>query len=153
MPIPVLSPIKLFLSFIIFSLFMVSVSLVFAYPEGELYWATEDYPDNTFLYDSGETYTGAMAALEYACQQDPGGSSSGTYTGQVDIDSQNFPAEKVGACQIHYPGFPNSFDGNSYTAYLYCNGIKRDMLDDNPVCEAPAPTLDPNKNLGHPPCQ
>ncbi len=153
MHVPVLSPIKLFLSFIIFSLFMVSVSLVFAYPEGELYWATEDYPDNTFLYDSGEAYTGAVAALDYACQQYHG-SNGGTYTGEVHIDASanNYPAQKGGWCIVNYP-YIGWMDAAYYTAYLYCNGIKRDMLDDNPVCEAPAPTLDPNKNLGHPPCQ
>ena len=123
---------------------------MFAYPEGVLYWATEQYPNNTFLYDSGEEYTGAVAALDYACQQYSG--SNGTYTGEVRIDASanNYPAQKGGWCRNHHP-YVGTVDGAYYTAYLYCNGIQRDMFDDFSPCEPPAPAVDSKKNFGKPP--
>jgi len=147
-----LFPLKISIFLIFLASCIVPVPEVIAYPEGELYWATEEYPNNTFLYDSEESYTGAVAALDYACQQYSG--SNGTYTGEVRIDASanDYPAQKGGWCRNHHP-YVGTVDGAYYTAYLYCNGIQRDMFDDSTPCEAPVPTLDQNKNLGKPPCQ
>jgi len=121
---------------------------VLAYPEGQLYWATENYPEQTYNYDPSATYEGALGPLDYACQQNSG---SGTYTGEVMIDNSanNFPAQKGGWCMNHHP-YVGDIQGNYYTAYLYCNGVQRDMFDDTTPCEPPAPEVSPDKNLGQP---
>jgi hypothetical protein len=115
-----------------------------AAPEGELYWVVETYPDQFFLHNTTDTYNGAEPAIDYACQQSPG---TGTYTGDVRMldSSTNYPAEKAGYCRNTRPFVPTPFDGNLYTAYLYCNGEKREQMDNSP-CESPA--FDPDHNLG-----
>ena len=56
----------------------------FAQPEGMLYWAMDEYPEQYFQYTSDEaTYNGAISALDYGCRQFNGG--SGTYTGTIKI--------------------------------------------------------------------
>ncbi len=137
------------------SLFALTMLFIFllplsalAYPVGQLYWATENYPDQTYLYDAVVTYKEAISPLDYACQQNSG--SNGTYTGDVMIDTSanNFAAQKGGWCMNHHP-YVGNIQGNYYTAYLYCNGEQRDMFDDSP-CSPPAPVIEPNKNLGQP---
>lgn len=132
---------------VFFFVLILSGTVAQAYPEGELYWATENYPDQTFLYDPVENYQGAVAALDYACQQYYG--SNYEYF-QIDSSANNFPAQKGGWCYYHTIVGP--MPGAYYTAYLYCNDVKRDMFDDYSPCEAPTPSLDKNKNLGQPPC-
>jgi len=155
MRILLLSSLKISIFLIFFVGCIVPVLEVFAYPEGEVYWATEDYPDQTFPYDpeDADSYSGAIAALDYACQKKPSSNPSAEYTGEVNIEDINFAAEKGGWCRVRYPGFPTTFNGATYTAYLYCNGVKFDRDNESPSCEPPIPVLDPNKNLGKPPCQ
>ncbi|HID70166.1 MAG TPA: hypothetical protein EYP35_06850 [Desulfobacterales bacterium] len=131
----------------LFFILMVPSTFALACPEGELYWATENYLDQTFLYDPVEDYQGAVAALDYACQQYYG--SNYEYF-QIDSSANNFPAQKGGWCYYHTIVGP--MPGVYYTAYLYCNEVKRDMFDDYSPCEALTPPLDKNKNLGKPPC-
>lgn len=140
--------VRLFLVF--FFILTVPGTVALAYPEGELYWATENYPEHTFPYDTNEPYNGAVAAIDYGCLQYAG---NGTYTGTVRIleSSVNFPAEKAGYCRVTRPFVPE-LDGALYYAYLYCNGEQREQMDDYSPCESPAPTLDKNKNLGQPRC-
>lgn len=120
----------------------------FAYPENQLYWVVEEYPTDFFLYETSTTYNGAEDAIKHACSESPG---SGTYSGSIRIltSSNNFPAEKAGYCQITSLGV-GPFDGNLYYAYLYCNGEKREQMDDSD-CLPPPPPFTPNRNLGPPP--
>lgn len=118
----------------------------FAQPEGMLYWAMDQYPEQFFQYTSDEeTSNGAISAMDYGCRQFNGG--SGTYTGNIRIDGSgnNFPAQKGGWCQNRtYIGI---MDGAYYTTYLYCNGNKRDIFDDSD-CQGTA--IPPEKNFGGP---
>lgn len=120
-------------------------------PAGELYWKTVDYPVVFFLYTTTDTYNGAEVAIDYACEQNAG--SPGTYSGNVRIwtSSSNFPAEKTGSCLNTRPFFPGTFEGKSYTAHLFCNGVQRDWLDDSP-CQPPVVSVNNGRNLG-PPCE
>ncbi len=115
-------------------------------PVNRLYWATEEYPTEYVLWDEGQPYEGGYAALDSACRQNPGG---GTYTGVVQIvnSSGNLPGMKTGYCKVRKGVLPGTYFGALYSAYLYCNGVKRDMMD-NTSCQPQAPELDPNANLG-----
>ena len=116
-------------------------------PLGQLYWKTNEYPDETFLYNTTDQYNGAVASIDYACTQYAG--SSGTYTNSVDMadSSINYPAEKAGYCLLQRPFFPGTFQGQLYYTYLYCNGEKRTMMNDSP-CQQPLETYEPNRNFG-----
>lgn len=83
---------------VLFTLFLGNV--VAAEPVDQLYWKTDEYPTETFLYTTTDPYSGAMAAIDYACLQYAG--SNGTYTNEVDMadSSVNFPAEKAGYCLL-----------------------------------------------------
>ena len=112
-----------------------------AFPANVLYWATTNYPGQFFTYDTAKPYTGAVDAINYACQQNPG---IGTYSGTVRVDLP-LPAAVSGYCQNTRIFFPGPFDGNLYTAYLYCNGVQRtDSMDDSP-CQM---LIDNKSNLG-----
>jgi hypothetical protein len=116
---------------------------VHAYPNGQLYWTTNEHPNQTFLYSvNPATFNGAFGALDYACQQRYG---SEIYIGEVQLHL-DFPAEKDGYCLIYW-GIP----GDLYTAYLYCNGVMRDWLDDSP-CYPVADPFPPENNYGPPQC-
>ena len=119
-----------------------------AAPEGQLYWLVETYPDQFFLHNPADTYHGAMPAIDYACRQNSGG--AGTYTGTVNMHTSgnNFPAQKGGWCRNQT--IIGVFDGAYYSAYSYCNGEKREQLDDS-ICVAPTPPFEVELNLG-PPC-
>lgn len=120
----------------------------YAYPEGVLYWITSQYPENFFEYvNDNAVSNGATFALDYGCRQSHGG--SGTYTGNVRIDSSanDFPAQKGGWCRNQT--FIGIMDGAYYTAYLYCNGDRRDMFDDS---DCQIATIPPEKNFGGPTC-
>ena len=120
-------------------------------PVGQLYWATETYPSFYTIRNTTLPNNGAYAVLEYACQQYPG---NGTYTGVVRIDTHanDFPAQVGGYCRIKRPLIPTTMDGQLYTAYLYCNGQQRDMMDDLTPCLAPVQEPNKEANLGQPPC-
>ena len=116
-------------------------------PVDQLYWKTDEYPEETFLYNTTDPYNGAVASIDYACLQYAG--NNGTYTNAVDMadSSVNFPAEKAGYCLLKRPFFPGTFRGQLYYTYLYCNGEKREMMDDSPCQQAIEP-YDPDRNLG-----
>lgn len=120
-------------------------------PQGQLYWATETYPLFYVVRNTTLPNNGAYAVLEHACQQYPG---NGTYTGVVRIDTHanDFPAQVGGYCRIRRPLIPTTMDGQLYVAYLYCNGEKRDMMDDLSPCAPPALGPEKEANLGPPPC-
>ncbi len=136
---------KLLLIFLL-ALLTFSPRLLTAHPEGELYWIVEDYPDISFPHTTTETYNGAENAIDYACTQNAG---IGTYSGNIQIlnSSMNFPAQKGGYCQNSKPFFPGTFNGNFYVAFLYCNGEKRELMDDTP-CAMPPESLIKERNLG-----
>ena len=116
-------------------------------PEGALYWITEEYPNNYFLYDEVAQHTGAVAAIDYACTQESG--SNGNYTGRVDMYDTSNDTEKAGWCINQHPFFPGDVNGEYYTAYLYCNGVKR-LLNDMSTCEPSVPQIIDENNLGTP---
>lgn len=128
-------------------LFLFLGSALYAFPEGQLYWVMDEYPDSYFLHNTTDDYNGAENAIDYACTQSPG---TGTYTGDVRIlaSSINFPAEKAGYCQLTRPLIPVTFDGNLYYAYLYCNGEKREDLFDDSACEVPTSPFNNDQNQG-----
>lgn len=134
---------------IVFSLTLLfgSSQLLFAGPEGQLYWLIGDNQENFFLYNTFDLYHGAENAIDQACLQAPG---IGTYSREIRVPSSlDFPAEKAGYCQNTRPFVPGTFDGNLYYASLYCNGEKREMMDDS-SCDAPSPPLDLELNQGSP---
>ncbi|WP_446009041.1 hypothetical protein [Candidatus Electrothrix sp.] len=116
-------------------------------PEGQLYWITEEYPDHYFFYDETAQHTGAVAAIDYACTQYSG--SNGDYTGTVDMYYTSEDTEKAGWCVNKHPLYPGNVNGEYYTAYLYCNGVKR-LLDDMSSCESPEPQIVDENNFGTP---
>jgi len=121
---------------------------LFAFPTGVLYWATTNYPDQFYTYDIIKPYNGAVDAIDYACRQSPG---TGTYSGTVRV-ILSFPAATTGYCRNTRPFFPGAFDGNLYTADLYCNGERRiDEMDDSP-CQS-TDVINIKGNLGSPQCE
>ncbi len=139
-----------------FFFFLFFFSLFFLYPPyplhgaeqpvNQLYWATENYPTEYKLWDESLPYEGGYEALDYACRQNPG---SGTYANTVQIENSwgDLPAEKAGYCKVWRDNLPGTYYGALYYAYLYCNGVKRDMMD-NTSCQSQVPELDRNANLG-----
>ncbi len=124
-----------------------SSQFLFAGPEGLLYWLIGDDQESFFLYNTFDLYHGAENAIDQACLQAPG---IGTYSGEIRVPSSlDFPAEKAGYCQNTRPFVPGTFDGNLYYAFLYCNGEKREMMDDS-SCDVPYSSLDHELNQGHP---
>lgn len=119
-------------------------------PLNELYWKINEYPGETFQYIEAEEYQGGKIAIDYACQQNAG--SSGTYTGTVLTynSSGSFPAQKSGYCMLRRPFIPGTYQGRYYTASLYCNGEKKEMMDNSP-CNG-ADEIEKNKNEGPPEC-
>jgi len=116
-------------------------SMALAEPVGQLYWKTSQYPESFFAYtNDSATYNGAFAALHYGCLQNNGG--NGNYTGGVSIDI-SFEAEVDGWCLNRT--FIGVVPGAHYTAFLYCNGVKRDMFDNSP-CQPPP--IRPENNFG-----
>jgi hypothetical protein len=113
-----------------------------------LYWKTDTYPDVISLYDDSATYKGAVATINYACTQSSG---FGQYTGNVMIDGRanNFPAQKGGWCLNRT--IAGTLPGNYYTTYLYCNSVKRDMMDAS-TCPQPTEPIDKESNMGRPSC-
>jgi hypothetical protein len=133
----------------VFVLFALPVSSLSAEPpEGQLYWLTDEYPspDNYVLYDEAAQHTGAVAAIDYACTQNSG--SNGTYTGTVSMYYTSEYTEKAGWC-VNYHWLTGNVNGENYTAYLYCNGIKR-PLNDMSSCDSPAPDIIDENNIGFP---
>ena len=129
---------------IILALAAIIPTIGFAYPKGQLYWATEQFPDHYFEYtQTAIDYNGALYVLDYACRQNSG--SSGAYNGTIDIDASanNFPAQKCGWCINNT--FIGPMDGAYYTASLYCNGELRQIYDTSP-CTSTA--LVPENNFG-----
>ncbi|MCB2217243.1 hypothetical protein [Desulfofustis glycolicus] len=130
------------------TLLFYSSQFLYAGHEGQLYWLVGDDQENFFLYNTFDLYQGAENAIDQACLQAPG---IGTFSGEIRVPSSlNFPAEKAGYCQNNRPLVPGTFDGNLYYAFLYCNGDKREMMDDS-SCEVPSAVLDLESNQG-PPC-
>lgn len=119
-----------------------------AFPEG-LYWVVEQFPDAFFPYNASEPRAGAERAIDAACRINPG---QGVYTGGLVFQIQ-FPAHKAALCQVRRPPIPGTIFGNYYHAVLYCNGVKRDEMNDDPCPPStpPAPAIDPVLNLGAPP--
>ena len=100
-------------------------------PYGQLYWKTSDGSSQWFAYDGSAQDQGAVAAIDYECRLSPG---SGTFTGNITMaQTINVATRKTGTCEVNRLGL--ILPGNSYTAYLYCNGERRtDDFDDGP-CE------------------
>lgn len=120
-------------------------------PVDRLYWATEEYPTEYVLWDAGLPYEGGYAALDHACRQNPG---RGTYTGVVQIvnSSGNLPGMKAGYCKVRIGVWPGTHLGALYNAYLYCNGVQKDILAEDMNCETQGPVLDRDANSGPPFC-
>jgi hypothetical protein len=136
---------------LLLNLVLIPVISLGAEPTGALYWKTTGYPNEFFLYNTTDTYNGAVAAFDYACRQNAG---TGTYSGAVEVlgASINFPAEKAAYCLNTMPFYPGTFEGALYYTYLYCNGAKRERFDDN-TCEQPVAEVNRDKNYGPPPCE
>ena len=113
-------------------------------PAGQLYWITEEYPNHYFDHNQTKAYEGAEDAINYACTQYSG---VGTYNNTIRMYYDSEDADKAGHCENKHHLIPDQVVlGEDYTAYLYCNGVKR-LLNDLSPCEAPAQIVDDN-NLG-----
>lgn len=136
------------LIFSVLALFFLLPQAASGFPDG-LYWVVEQYPDAFFPYNASAPRAGAEQAIDAACRLNPG---QGTYAGTLLFMVQ-FPARKAAHCQIRRPPLPGLMPGNYYQAVLYCNGVPRDEMNDDPCPPPtpPAPAIDPVLNLGAPP--
>lgn len=137
------SSLFLFVSFFLYTSFPAHGA---APPVNKLYWATEEYPTEYVLWDKNQPYEGGYAAIDHACRQNPG---RGVYTGAVQIvnSSGDLPGKKTGYCKVRIGGWPGTQLGALYSAYLYCNGVKKDMLGEDMTCRPQVPEPERPRNL------